>query len=448
MDFFIKKGLDLPIKGHASTDHVAQYTPSKVALLGADYVGMKPTMAVEVGDHVKTGQVLFSCKKNIGLKFTTPATGEVIEINRGEKRVFQSIVIKCADQDDHIAFPSYKGASLDAYTSNELRDLLVASGQWAAIRQRPFDKVAPVEGQTAAIFVTATDTHPLSPDPAFIISRFESAFHLGLDILAKLTEAKLYICVGQDSAVHSPLKQDMFRARFVGPHPAGNVGTHIHMIQPAHLKNPVWHIGYQDVIALGYLLETGQTWTQRAITIAGPRTLKPHYALTRKGACITDMAQKDALDQARIVSGSILHGHTAQGPFDYLGHFHNQVTVLEEDRKRTLLGWHAPGFDRFSVKNVFVSKLFPSKRFGFTSTTHGSPRAIVPIGSFEKVTALNILPTQLLRALSSKDTDSAQDLGCLELAEEDMGLYTFVSPGKIDFGPILRENLTQIEKEG
>lgn len=448
MDFVIKKGLDLPITGAVNDNNIKTIASNHVAVLGSDYIGMKPTMAVTVGDLVTTGQVLFTCKKNIGLSFTAPGSGKVIEINRGEKRAFQSVVIELDNNQKHTSFHSYKSSDVDAYSSEELRALLIDSGEWTSFRQRPFDKVADVKGQANSIFVKAVDTHPLSPDPSIAVSRNQKAFEKGLFALTKLTEGNTYVCVGAETKIHTPSHDRIKRARFSGPHPAGNVGTHIHMIDPAHINNTVWHIGYQDVISIGHLIETGQLHTERVVSIAGPEAKDGCFAIIRKGAKISTAVSNHISENARVISGSILHGHHAKDAFDFLGHYHNQISIIKEDTQREFLGWHAPGLNKFSIKNVFVSKMIPNKLFNFTSTTHGSYRAMVPIGCFEEVTPLDILPTQLLRSLVSKDTDSAQELGCLELAEEDMGLYTFAAPGKVDFGPILRENLTLIEREG
>ena len=238
--------------------------------------------------------------------------------------------------------------------------------------------------------------------------------------------------------------------KFSGLHPAGNVGTHIHFLQPVGPGRAVWHIGYQDVIAVGHLLKTGTLDLERWVAVSGPRALKPRILKTRPGANLSDLMASEVNDpqNTRVISGSVLSGRIVEDKLNFLGRFHNQISCIEEDYKREFLGWHSPGFDRFSQKRIYLSRLRSNFKFALGSSTHGSPRAMVPTGSFEEITGLDILPTQLLRSLLSYDTDSAQELGCLDLAEEDLALYTFVSPGKIDFGPIFRENLNKIEKEG
>lgn len=451
MKFKIRKGLNLPLIGGLSSQN-AEGTKSsdRIAIIGADFIGMKPTMLVKEGDDVQIGQPLFECKKNIGVIYTSPAAGKVVEINRGDKRVFESIVIQKAAQETQVSFNSYSTKSVDAYTEDEVRKLLVESGEWTALRQRPFEKVADFNGKPKSIFITAMDTNPHALDASEVIKSNAEMFEAGVIVLSKLTDGKTYICHEDGKHVNIPQGKKFQNVTFQGPHPAGNAGTHIHFVDPVSPNKYVWHVNYQDAIAIGHLFKTGQIYLDRVISLAGPLVLKPRVIKTRRGASVSTITEGELnlKDPVRVISGSILNGRTAVSSFDYLGRFHFQVCAIKEDRGREFLGWQSPGFDKYSVKRIYLSKLFPSKLFALTSNRNGSYRAMVPIGSYEKVMPLDILPTQLLRALLSKDTDTAQDLGCLELAEEDMALMTFVDPGKTDFGPVLRENLSTIEKEG
>lgn len=447
MKFNIKKGLKLPISGEAKTDLDLSKKTTKVALLGTDYVGMKPTMAVKEGEEVKAGQLVFSCKKNLGLHFTAPGAGKVVAINRGERRVFQSLVIELSENEEQVTFKNFTATKKPVeYSEEEARALLIESGEWKALRQRPYEKVADIEGKPASLFVTAIDTNPLAPNPEIIIAQYEEEFKAGLDVLGKLPKNKTYLCKAEGAKIPAG-KAEV--AEFKGLHPAGNAGTHIHFVDPVNPNKYVWHIGYQDVIAVGSLFLTGKLMKDKVVSVAGPCAKNPRYLKVRRGADLAEVLAGEIKEGAvRSISGSVFNGHKAEGAFNFLGAYSNQVSLIEEDREREFLGWHSPGFNRYSVKNIYVSKLFGSKKFNLGSSRHGSYRAIVPIGSFEKVMPLDILATPLLKALASKDTDLAQDLGCLELAEEDLALATFVAPGKTDFGPILRENLTTIEREG
>ena len=446
----IKRGLDLPINGAPSdTLDVLPQKPARLAVTGSDFVGMKPTMRVQVGDTVKKGDILFTCKKTDGVIYTSPANGKVLEVNRGEKRVFQSIVIENSG-DDHITFSSYKDSDVNSYSTEEMKNLLLESGEWSAIRARPFSNVADPATSPSSLFVTAIDTNPLAPDVNVILAldKNEELFNAGINALARLG-IQIHLCVGKGfsaKSINELVKQHVF----TGVHPAGNVGTHIHHIDPVSAKKSVWHIGYQDVIAIGGLLKTGKLHTDRYIALAGPRVRNPRIFKAIRGMNITNMFVNEVYDYAdvRIIAGSVLNGRTAQGPFDYLGRFYNQISVIEDSAKREFLGWHMPGAKKFSLSRAFLSAFLPKKKYDFTTNANGSHRALLSIGNFQKVMPLDIEPTFLLRALMGGDTNRAQELGILELAEEDVALLSFVDAGKNEFGSLLRENLAVIKKEG
>lgn len=441
----IRKGLNLPITGEPNQEVSAGNPVSTVALIGDDVVGMKPTMLVKVGDKVQMGQKVYSDKKTEGVFYTAPASGEVIEINRGEKRAFQSLVIR-VEGDSHVDFSSYLGGDLSQYDSASMQALLIESGLWASMRRRPFSKVAAPGEKPHAIFVTAIDTHPLAADPKHFIGAHQAAFSLGIKALKKLAE-KVFVCTKPNPGFEVP--SEATTEAFDGPHPAGLAGTHIHYLNPVGEKNFVWHIPYSEVVAIGKLIESGRLFTERYVSLAGPLASQPRIVKTRVGANLGELTRGETkqADNIRIVSGSVLGGRKAEGPLEYLGRFHHQVSLIEEGGKREFMGWHSPGFNKFSVKSVFLSKLIP-KKFDFDADTNGSLRSIVPIGSYEKVMPLDILPTFLLRSVMSGNTDMCVKLGALELDEEDLALCSFVDPSKNDFATKLRASLNQIEKEG
>ncbi len=441
----IKKGLDLPIAGAPEQTISDGPAVGQVAVVGPDYHQMRPTMMVQEGDAVKLGQVLFEDKKNPGVVYTAPGAGTVAAINRGAKRALQSVVIELSGSDED-AFEVH--ANLADLSREQVRDALVAAGLWPALRTRPYSKVPEIDSAPHSLFVTAIDTNPLAADPRVVLNAHQEDFNKGLTALAKLTDGDVFVCqaVGGSALAGNGKVQT---AEFGGPHPAGLVGTHIHFLDPVGADKTVWYINYQDVIAVGKLLSTGKLWVERVVALGGPAVNKPRLLRTRLGARISDLlAGETAEGEKRVISGSVLSGRAAAGPFDFLGRYHLQISVLAEGREREFLGWQKPGFDKFSIKNVFAAKLSPGKLFNFTTSTEGSERAMVPIGSYESVMPLDILPTFLLRALIVGDTDQAQALGCLELDEEDLGLCTFVCPGKYEYAPMLRHNLERIEKEG
>ncbi|MGQ9424628.1 Na(+)-translocating NADH-quinone reductase subunit A [Gilvimarinus sp. F26214L] len=444
----IRRGLDLPITGKPEQS-IAEAPPVRsVAVLGSDYHGMKPTMAVQVGDKVKLGQPLFTDKKTPGVIYTAPASGTVSAIHRGARRVLQSVVID-VEGDERETFASYSAGELGSLDRETVRENLINSGQWPALRTRPYSKVPDVESEPHSIFVTAVDTQPLAADPRVVIGEALEDFNNGLALLSRLTDGKVFVCTGANAQLDIKSGSQVEVHEFGGPHPAGNAGTHIHFLDPVSSQKTVWTIGYQDVIAYGRLFTTGQVSAERVVALGGPQVEKPRLLRTRLGANLEELtAGQLQPGENRIISGSVFGGRHANGPFAFLGRYHNQVSVLLEGRDRPFLHYLKLGGDRFSALPIYLSNFLKGKKFSFTTSTNGSERAMVPVGSYERVMPLDILPTQLLRALIVGDTESAQQLGCLELDEEDLALCTFVCPGKYEYGPILRDNLSKIEREG
>ena len=444
----IKRGLDIPIQGAPQQTIEDAPAARAVALVGFDYIGMKPTMAVAEGDRVKLGQLLFTDKKNEGVRYTAPASGTVAAINRGARRVLQSVVIEVGD-DEAEDFGAHSAADARALTAAAVRQQLVDSGLWTALRTRPFSKVPAIDSEPAAIFITAIDTQPLAADPAPIIAAQAEAFALGQDLLATLTGGNVYVCAAAGAAVATGTAGNIELAEFAGPHPAGLPGTHIHFLEGVNVNKVVWTVGYQDVIGIGRLFLDGRLYTERVVSLAGPQVEKPRLLRTRLGADLQALCAGQLLDgDNRMISGSVLGGRNVHAPTAYLGRYHNQVSVLLEGRQREFMGWLSPGVNKHSNLGIYVSSFFGRKPLAMTTNTNGSERAMVPVGSYETVVPLDVLPTQLLRSLIVGDTDMAQALGCLELEEEDLALCSYVCPGKYEYGPILRDNLTRIEKEG
>jgi len=443
----IKRGLDLPITGAPEQRIEAGRPVRSVAVIGFDHHGMKPTMAVQVGDRVKLGQVLFSDKKTPGVVYTAPGAGTVSAIHRGEQRVLQSVVIDL-DGDDAIEFRRCTDAEIDRLDDPTVRSNLIDSGLWTALRARPFGKVPAIDAKPHSIFVTAIDTHPLAADPTVVIAEHKDDFARGVRVLARI--APVVVCHADGTQMPCSGLANVRTETFAGPHPAGLVGTHIHFLDPVHAEKSVWSLNYQDTIAVGKLFATGRLWTERVVSIAGPMAAKPRLVRTRLGASLDELTAGELKTgkKLRVISGSVFGGRTSRGACAFLGRYHLQVSCLEEGTEREMLHYLRAGANKHSVMNLFISKLSSGKLFDFTTSTNGSPRAMVPIGNYEEVMPLDILPTQLLRALIVGDTEMAQKLGCLELDEEDLALCTYVCAGKYEYGPILRDNLTRIEKEG
>ena len=447
-----KKGLDLPITGGPEQAIFSNAgASSTVALLGPDYVGLKPSIKVSEGDKVKLGDVLFADKDYPEVVYTSPASGIVKSINRGERRSFASVVVSISGNDS-VKFKSYSAGKLASLTREEVKEGLLVSGMWTSLRTRPYSKVPDPSAIPNSLFITAIDTSPLAANPEVVIADRANDFQNGLVVVSKLTNGQVFLCKAPAANIELPKLDRLEVAEFEGPHPAGLVGTHIHFLDPVGPTKTVWHLDYQSVIAIGALFTSGKLSVERVVSLAGSMITHPRLVRTRVGASLGDLIRGQVKDgkEVRVISGSVLFGRQAEGWSDYLGRFSNQVTVIAENREREFMGWINPMGNKFSFLNVLMSSL-PKERgrkLSFSTTKYGSPRAIVPVGFFEDVLPMDILPTQLLRYLVVGDTDMAQSLGCLELDEEDLALCTFVDPGKHDFGPVLRTNLTQIEKEG
>lgn len=457
----IKQGLDLPLSGEPQQTLAGEPAVTRVALLASDYTGMKPRMQVLEGDSVLRGQPLFTDRKNDGVVFTAPGAGTVVAINRGDRRAFQSIVIELNEReqagtpsaDDFFAFKSFTGLPVAELNRDQVRDLLVESGQWTALRARPFSRVASPAKEPHSIFVTAIDTRPHAPSVAVALSGREEDFEAGLVALSKLTHGAVYLCRAPGLNHSSTRVPNLRVEEFTGPHPAGLAGTHIHLLDPVSRGKTVWNVGYSDVAAIGALFRTGQLDVSRVVSVAGPAVNGGCLLRTRIGAEIGSLTEgRLAEGDVRVISGSVLDGTTAHGPVTgFLGRYSNQVSALKEGRQRHFLGWLMPGFDQFSIVPTFLSALLPGSdkpKFDMTTDTMGSERAMVPIGTYEEVMPLDIEPTFLLRSLIAGDLEKSEQLGALELDEEDLALCTVVCPGKYDYGPILRKTLATIEAEG
>lgn len=444
--YSFKRGLDLPIEGAAENGPPVNADIRTVALLGADYLGLKPRLAVEEGDIVGVGAPILSHKDNPDALITSPVSGRIKAIHRGARRKLISVEIEI----DEAAAPAVDFSALgDVTTAEGVAQRLCAAGLWTSFRTRPYSKVPDAASRPAAIFVNAMDTEPLSPDPAPIIAESADAFVRGLEAIALLTEGSTFLCHEAGANVPGGDVAGVSAATFSGPHPAGLPGTHIHFLAPPTADKTVWTIGYQDVIAIGRLMLTGRLDMSRVIAVAGPLASKPRLVRTVAGASMGQLCAQDNPEglPVRVISGSVLSGRAGEGADAYLGRYARQITLIEEDHKQIPMGWIRPMPSKFAFQPVLGSA-FATKLYRLTTNLNGGRRAMVPIGTFEQLMPQDFLPTQLLRALLVMDTDQAQALGALELDEEDLGLVGFACPAKYEYGMALRDCLTKIEKEG
>jgi len=435
--FKLRRGMDLRVPGTRAPATSAEVagTVRTVALLGADFPGLKPAIQVAPGDRVTLGQPLLHDRHDPAVRFTSPGTGVVSDISFGDRRALQSIVVRLDDDGRRrrLAEP------LDPVTAGgaQIRERLLDSGLWTAFRTRPFSRVPASADTPDSIFVTAIDTAPLAGDPRPVIARRPDAFRSGIIALTRLTTGAVYVCRGPGEPLPLPDAPQIVDAVFSGPHPAGLAGTHIHHLRPASASRVIWHLGYQDVMAIGELLGTGILNATRTVALGGAIDA-PCLFSTRLGASVTDL-YVNADPALRILSGDPLTGREARGAGAWLGRYHQQITVLREPEGSGAFGWLGAALAAIGPRTLSGPR---------TTRLYGRPTGMLPVDSFERVLPLDLLPSPLLRALLLKDTATAVDLGCLELAEEDLALCSYICPARQDYGAALRATLDDYRRNG
>jgi Na+-transporting NADH:ubiquinone oxidoreductase subunit A len=449
-----KKGLDIPLAGAPDLQIDSGKSVRTVAVLGRDFIGLKPQMTVQPGDNVRLGDPLFVDKRDPDVPYVAPGSGTISAVNRGARRALLSVVIDLDENEEgEPSHPELANANIESLADGEIRAALFASGLWAAFRTRPYSKVPQSDSSPRSIFVTAIDTNPLAANPAVVVVGQEEFFEAGLHVVSKLSQGPVFLCTASDWVGPTGDAGKVQHAGFSGPHPAGLVGTHIHHLDPVGAERTAWHIGYQDVIAIGILFRDGRISTERTIALGGPGIEKPRLVATRLGASVDELVAGELLQDGtasgvpRTISGSVLSGRTASGAEAFLGRYHVQISAIPDYGNRRLFGWLGP-IDRVYTFSGFLKRRQGHRPKLFSTARHGRPTAMMPVDAFEQIIPMDVVPAPLLRALLIMDTDQAQALGCLELDPEDLALCSFVCPGKNDYGAALRVNLEHIEREG
>ena len=446
-EFQIKKGRDIRIKGAALKELAELSLPDYVAIQPQDFRGIKPRLAVKEGDIVKAGSTLLTDKNNPDIRIVAPVSGTVTTVKRGDKRVLLQIVIKTDGRNDAVALPPVSSAEIQKLSREKAIARLLEGGLWPVIRQRPFSKIANPSDKPKAIFVQAMNTEPLAPDVDFILKEKQAEFQAGLDVLRHLTQGQVHLCYHKDAESKTFINaHNVQKHRFSGPHPAGNVSTHIHRIDPINKGDIVWYLEAQDVIRIARIFLNGSFSAERIVAVTGEGVEKRRYVRTVMGAPVKDLAGR-AQEGMRYISGSILKGADV-GHGGFLGFYDAQLTVIPEGGKRKLLGWIAPGVNAYSFSKTFVSSFLPEKESSLDTDKYGSDRAIVFNHVYDELVPLDIMTFFLLRAVISGDIEEAEKLGILECDEEDFALCSFACPSKTDVGGIIRSGLDIIEKEG
>ncbi|MGE0267785.1 MAG: Na(+)-translocating NADH-quinone reductase subunit A [Candidatus Omnitrophota bacterium] len=446
--FSFKKGKDIRLKGAARKEIVEVLSPKLVAIQPMDFRGLKPRVIVQEGDSVKKGTPIIVDKLMENMKLTAPVSGKVKSISRGEKRVLLAVVIENDHKNAFESFKKYQESEINNLKREEIIQNLLQSGLWPVIRQRPFTKIASAQDNPKAIFIRALNTDPLAADIDFVLEGQQKEFQAGLNIIKKLTAGKTHLCIKNNTSSQALTSAKGVEIhRFSGPHPTGNVSTHIQAVDPINKGDIIWYIEAQDVIRIAQLFLSGAYPSQCIVALTGEGADNTVYAKTIVGTSIKDLLPKTNFDHKRCISGSILSGRNV-GPDGFLGFYDSQITVIPEGGKRELLGWMVPGFNKYTLSHTYASAFLPEKEASLNTDKNGSDRAIVLNNVYDNYMTLDILPYFLFRAIFCGDIEEAEKLGILECDEEDFALASFACPSKIDLGSYIRSCLDLIEKEG
>ncbi len=442
----IKKGLNIPLKGKAEKVLTDPGLPGKFAVKPIDFPGIRPKMLVRPDDAVKAGTPLFFDKYKPGVMFTSPVSGRVVAVNRGERRKILEVVIKRDDRIDYEDFGKADPGSLDR---KDVVERLLKSGLWPLLRQRPYGIIPGPNDTPRSIFISGFDTAPLAPDYDFVMQDSRSEFRTGIDVLKKLSGGKVYLNLNGDyppSDVFKDLSGIEYNY-FSGPHPAGNVGVHIHHLDPVHKNGAVWYINPQDILVLGRLFLNGTVDFSRIIALTGSEIVKPRYYRSMMGASVNILV-KDNVNEGnnRYISGNVLTGKRIPSG-GFVGFYDSQVTVIPEGDNYRFMGWASPGLDRFSASRSFFSWLMPGKDYRHDTNYNGGERAYVMTGQYERVLPMDIIPQQLVKAIMVEDIDKMENLGIYEVVEEDLALCEYVCTSKIEVQTLLRRGIELMIRE-
>lgn len=446
--FQIKKGRDLKIKGAADKNIEELSLPKQVAVQPQDFRGLRPRLRVKVGDTVEVGSPVMEDKDRQQIVVHAPASGTVTAINRGDKRALLQIVIEPDGRQTAVAFPTHMPVDLAGLSKDVIIKQLLQGGCWPCIRQRPFSKIAHPEDAPKAIFIHAMNTEPLALDVDVVLKDAEADFQAGIDVLKNLTQGDVHLCCHTKASSPALTQAKHVVAHgFAGPHPAGNVSTHIHYVNPINKGDVVWYVEAQDVVRIGRLFVKGVFDPQKFVAVTGEGASKRNYKKTIIGAPVAHLTKGDSLSGMRCISGSVLRG-TSVGAEGFMCFYDEQLTVIPEGGVREFIGWLMPGFNKHTFSKTYASAFVPKNEYSMDTDKNGGDRAIVLNHLYDEYVPLDIMTYFLLKAVLGNDIEEAEKLGILECDEEDFALCTFACPSKTDVGGIIRDGLELIEKEG
>ena len=444
----LRKGLDINLVGKPGETTANAPAAAEYAVSPLDFEGVTPKLLVKAGDPVKAGTPLFFNKYNERILFTSPVSGTVAAINRGEKRKVLSVTIT---PDAQPSYEEFAKPDLQKASREELIDLLLRAGLWPMLMQRPYGIIADPADTPKAIFVSAFDSAPLAPDYNYALRGEQANLQAGLEVLRKLSGGAVHLSLRAGAEGEMGQLKGVELHTFAGKHPVGNVGVQIHHIDPVNKGEVVWTVNVQDLAIIGRLVLTGRVDMTRTIAVAGSEVSNPGYVRVIAGARIDSFLAGNIKPQAegdtvRVIAGNVLTG-TKTAEQGFLTYYANSVTVIPEGDKYEMLGWAMPRFKKFSVSKAYFSWLFPKRAYRLDTNMNGGERPFVVTGLYEKYLPMDIYPMYLLKACLAGDIEKMENLGIYEVVEEDFALCEFVDPSKIDIQQIIRDGINLMIKE-
>jgi Na+-transporting NADH:ubiquinone oxidoreductase subunit A len=440
----ISKGLDIKLKGTANEELVNAEFSKTYAIKPTDFEGLTPKILIKPGAEVKSGTILFFDKYNPKIQFSSPVSGKITSIDRGELRKVLQITIEA---DNETKYEEFKKFDLKSLKREEVIEQLLNSGTWPFIRQRPYAIIANPETTPKSIFISGFDNAPLAPNYDFIIKNDLKNFQNGITVLSKLTDGKIYLNINnQTESTYSSIT-GVEKNIFIGKHPSSTIGTQINHISPINKGEFVWYVNPQDVIIVGKLFSEGKFDASKIIAITGSQIEKPKYLKTVIGAELKSLLNSNNVkSNSRYISGNVLTG-TKINKTSHIGFYHSQITIIPEGNYYEFIGWAMPRLNKYSASKTFFSWLTPNKEYILDTNTNGGQRAFVMSEEYNKVVPINILPVELLKACIAEDIDKMEQLGIYEVAEEDLALCEFICTSKIDVQEIIRKGINLMIKE-
>ncbi len=441
----ISRGLDIPINGKVKLSEKKTENPSLCALKPTDFHGVRPKVVAKPGMQVKAGSVVYYNKFFPEVKFCSPVSGEVIDIIRGEKRKILEIIIKPDGKQNTETFdiPDINDAKAE-----DIKSVMLESGLWPLIVQRPFGIIPPPVDSPDAVFVSLFNTAPLAPDMDFVLKDQINDLQTGAEVIHKLTGKNTHfsLSVKSDDNLYKNIPHAEFHY-FKGPHPAGNVGTQINKIRPLNKNEIIWTLKPQDLAAIGRFFREKSYNPWRKIAFAGSELKETFYATVLPGASLKHIVEQyRTQDNVRMIGGDVLTGSKLSDNA-FLGYHDDMISVIPEGNYYELLGWAKPGFNKYTASRNYFSWLIPGKKYRLDTNYHGGHRAYVMTGEYEKVCPLDIYPLYLIKACMTEDIDKMEELGIYEVLEEDLALCEYVCTSKTEVQKILRESLDMLRKE-